>query len=129
MTTTSTAGPDFVSFQVRDLDAAATFYTDVVGLNRLPAPNKDAVVFATGPGSTAFAVRTPLPGVDLDAASPALGHGIGVWFHSSDPEEVLARVTAAGARIVGELFVGPFGPQFTFVDLDGYAVTVHGDAA
>jgi predicted enzyme related to lactoylglutathione lyase len=128
MPTTPTTGPDFVSFQVRDLDASAAFYADVIGLPRIPAPNPDAAVFSTGPDSTAFAVRRPFPGVDLDAAAPAPGYGIGVWFHSADPAAVHDRVTAAGATVVQEPFDGPFGTQFAVLDPDGYTVTVHGDA-
>lgn len=128
MSTTPTTGPDFVSFQVRDIDYSATFYADLIGLSRIPAPNPDAVVFSTGPDSTAFAVRRPFPGVDLDAATPAPGYGIGVWFHSADPATVHERVLAAGATVVQEPFDGPFGSQFAVVDPDGYTVTVHGDA-
>ena len=32
----TTSGPDFVSFQVRDVDASAAFYEQVVGLTRVP---------------------------------------------------------------------------------------------
>lgn len=128
MSGTSATGPDFVSFQVRDLDRSAAFYTDVIGLPRVPAPNPGAAVFSTGPDSTAFAVRRPFPGVDLDAASPAPGYGIGVWFRSDDPRAAHNRAVAAGATVVQEPFDGPFGTQFAVLDPDGYTVTVHGDA-
>jgi predicted enzyme related to lactoylglutathione lyase len=128
MSTTPTTGPDFVSFQVRDIDASATFYADVIGLSRIPAPNPDAAVFSAGPDSTAFAVRRPFPGVDLDAAAPSPGYGIGVWFHNADPAAVHERALAAGATVVQEPFDGPFGTQFAVLDPDGYTVTVHGDA-
>ncbi len=47
-------GPDFISLQVRDLDTAAAFYEDRVGLRRAPASPPGAVPF----GRT-FALRDP----------------------------------------------------------------------
>jgi catechol 2,3-dioxygenase-like lactoylglutathione lyase family enzyme len=41
-------GPDFVALQVRDLEAAAGFYTERLGLRRAPGSPSGAVVFATG---------------------------------------------------------------------------------
>jgi predicted enzyme related to lactoylglutathione lyase len=105
----TTTGPDFVSFQVRNLDLSCAFYEGLLGLNRLPGSNPGAVVFSAG--GTAFAVRDPFPGVDLDAGP--LGTGIGVWFHN---------------QIVQEPFEGPFGLQFSVRDPDGYVVTVHSKA-
>ena len=56
-------GPDFISLQVSDLDAAQAFYEQYLGLVRSPAGPPHAVVFTTTP--IAFALRSPLPGVDL----------------------------------------------------------------
>jgi predicted enzyme related to lactoylglutathione lyase len=123
--TNTTAGPDFVSFQVRDLEAAAAFYETAVGLTRLPAPNPHAIVFSAG--DVTFAVRTPLPGVDLDTI-PQLGAGIAVWFRSDDVAGVRQRVADAGAEVLEEPFAGPFGTTFSFRDPDGYVVTVHSAA-
>jgi predicted enzyme related to lactoylglutathione lyase len=124
--TNHTAGPDFVAFQVRDVEASARFYEEVVGLHRLPAPNPAAAVFSTGPGSS-FAVRTPLPGVDLEAGTP-LGYGVGVWFHQEDALAVHARLLAGGGEVVEGPLEGPFGTQFSFRDPDGYLVTLHSRA-
>lgn len=120
----TTIGPDFVSFQVRDRDASARFYEDVVGLHRLPVPNPAAAVFAAG--DVAFAVRDPFPGVDL--GSGPLGLGIGVWFRNDDALGLHDRLAAAGVPILQEPFDGPFGTQFTFTDPDGYQVTIHSKA-
>lgn len=122
--TTTTSGPDFVSFQVRDRAASARFYEESVGLTRLPDAGPAAAVFSSGPGGAAFAVRDPFPGTDLDAV-PAPGAGIGVWFHSADAAGVHARLAAQGVPIVQEPFEGPFGLQFSFRDPDGYVVTIH----
>jgi predicted enzyme related to lactoylglutathione lyase len=120
-----TSGPDFVSFQVRDLAASAAFYENVVGLRRVPAPNPDAVVFASA--GVAFAVRKRLPGFDLDAVAQ-LGAGIGVWFHDDDAAGLHAKLRDQQVPIVQEPFDGPFGTTFSFRDLDGYVVTIHSKA-
>ncbi|WP_035855818.1 VOC family protein [Cryptosporangium arvum] len=121
----TTIGPDFVSFQVRDREASARFYQELVGLNRLPDPNPHASAFSAGNG--AFAVRDPLPGTDLDALGQ-LGAGVGVWFHNDDAAGVHARLAEQGVPIEQEPFEGPFGLTFAFRDPDGYVVTIHSKA-
>jgi predicted enzyme related to lactoylglutathione lyase len=113
-------GPDFIALQVRDLEKAANFYEDVVGLTRAPFSPPHAVVFDTQP---TFAVRDPGPGVDLDSGQ--VGLGVALWLH--DPEAVALHetVAAAGAVVVQAPFDGPFGMTFVFQDTDGYLVTVH----
>ncbi|WP_454085238.1 VOC family protein [Georgenia sp. Marseille-Q6866] len=123
---TTTTGPDFVSFQVRDKEASARFYEETVGLTRLPAANPAAVVLA-GAGGAAFAVRDPFPGVDLDAVGE-LGAGVGVWFRHDDVAGLHQRLVEAGAPVAGAPVEGPFGLQLSFRDPDGYAVTVHSRA-
>ena len=121
----TTTGPDFISFQVRDVRASAAFYEDVVGLTRLPVPNPEAAVFSAGGSS--FAVRSPLPGVDLDAITQ-FGAGVGVWFHNADALELHRKLAERGVEIVQQPFDGPFGTTFAFRDPDGYTVTVHSRA-
>jgi predicted enzyme related to lactoylglutathione lyase len=113
-------GPDFIALQVRDLEKAAQFYEDVVGLARAPFSPPHAVVFDTQP---TFAVRDPGPGVDLD--SGRVGLGVALWLHDPEAMTLHAAVVAAGAVVVDEPFDGPFGTTFVFQDLDGYLVTVH----
>jgi predicted enzyme related to lactoylglutathione lyase len=113
-------GPDFIALQVRDLEKAATFYEEVVGLTRAPFSPPHAVVFDTQP---TFAVRDPAPGVDLE--SGPLGLGVALWMHDPDAGALHATVAAAGATIVQAPYEGPFGMTFVFQDLDGYAVTIH----
>ena len=115
-------GPDFIALQVRDLDRAATFYEQRLGLRRVPAGPPGAVVFATAP--IAFAVREPLPGVDLDGTDRP-GLGVALWLHSTDAQALHDDLAAAGVPIVAPPFDSPFGRTFTFTDPDGYAVTIH----
>ena len=116
-------GPDFLALQVRDLERAAAFYESRLGLERTAASPPGAVVFATTP--IPFAVREPLPGVDLDAATPRPGVGVALWLRADDAQRTHDDLDAAGVPIAVAPFDGPFGRTFTFIDPDGYAVTVH----
>ena len=117
-------GPDFIALQVRDLERAAWFYETRLGLRRQPVNPPGAVVFDTTP--VPFAVREPLPGVDLDSVSPRPGTGVALWLHADDAQDVHDVLADAGVPIAMAPFDGPFGRTFTFLDPDGYAVTIHG---
>ena len=114
------AGPGFISLQVRDVPRSAAFYERHLGFTRQAGP-PHAVVFATAPA--AFAVRTALPGVDLDAGP--LGRGVGVWLHAPEAQAVHDALVADGVTIASAPVDGPFGRTFTFVDPDGYLITLH----
>ncbi|MHB1504911.1 MAG: VOC family protein [Acidimicrobiales bacterium] len=115
-------GPDFVALQVRDVERAARFYETQLGLHRAPVGPPGAVVFATSP--IAFAVREPLPGVNLDSvARPGLG--VALWLHADDAQELHDQFATAGVLIVAPPSDGPFGRMFSFADPDGYVVTIH----
>ena len=117
-------GPSFISLQVRDLDAAAEFYENRVGLRRAGFSPPHAVVFATEP--IAFAVREPLPTTDLDAGQPGLG--IAAWFKVDGAQQLHDQLAANGVTIVTDPFDGPFGRTFAFADPDGYVITIHDEA-
>ena len=118
----SAIGPDFISLQVRDLERSAAFYEQHLGLARAKISPPHAVVFATQP--IPFAVREPLPGVDLDALAQASG-GVGLWVRADDAQRMHDDLAAAGATITSAPVDGPFGRTFTFADPDGYRVTIH----
>ncbi len=113
-------GLDFVALQVRDLDASRKFYEESVGLEVDPQGPPNAVVFRTEP--IPFAVREPL--VDLEAVN-RLGWGVALWFKCDDSRELCEALNADGVQISQEPFDGPFGWTFSFIDPDGYAITVH----
>lgn len=115
-------GPDFVALQVRDLERAAEFYETRIGLERVPAAPPGAVLFDTSP--IPFAVREPLPDVDLDGVDRP-GIGVALWFRCDDSQALHDSLEAAGVEILRAPAPSPFGLTFTFVDPDGYAVTVH----
>jgi catechol 2,3-dioxygenase-like lactoylglutathione lyase family enzyme len=115
-------GPDFISLQVRDLNASQAFYEKYLGLVRSPAGPPHAVVFQTQP--IAFALRDIVPGTDLAAASQP-GVGMALWLHGTEVQEMHDALAADGHTIVQAPIDGPFGRTFTFADPDGYHVTLH----
>jgi catechol 2,3-dioxygenase-like lactoylglutathione lyase family enzyme len=115
-------GPDFVSLQVRDLDASQAFYEKYLGLVRSPAGPPHAVVFDTKP--VAFAVRDLVPGADLSAI-PEPGLGVALWLHATDVQDIHDALVADGHPIVSAPIDGPFGRTFTLADPDGYRITLH----
>jgi predicted enzyme related to lactoylglutathione lyase len=119
----SIAGPDFVALQVRNLAEAANFYESRLGLHRADVSPPHAVVFDTT--TIPFAVREPLPGVDLDTPAAQPGLGIALWLRADNAQALHDALEAADVRILVAPFDSPFGRTFTFSDLDGYAVTVH----
>ncbi|SEE93248.1 VOC family protein [Ruania alba] len=112
-------GFDFIGLQVRDVARAADFY-ERIGLTR-GTERPDAVVFETAP--IPFAVRTPLPGTDLDAGP--VGLGAALWLGVDDPEGLHDRLAADGVEIVRPVAPSPFGLHFAFRDPDGYVITAH----
>jgi len=114
-------GPDFLALQVRDLERAAAFYEQRLGLRRAAGQPPGAVVFATEP--IAFAVREPLPGTDLDSGPPGLG--VALWLRCDDGQALHDQLVAQDVPILTEPFDGPFGRTFALRDPDGYAVTIH----
>ncbi|WP_433444770.1 VOC family protein [Nonomuraea sp. CA-141351] len=116
-------GPDFVALQVRDVDAAAAFCEQHLGLRRAAVSPPHGVVFDTKP--TPFAVRELLPGIDLaNAARPGLG--VVLWFQTSDAHKLHDQLTAAGIKILTPMTDSPFGPMFSFEGPEGYTLTAHG---
>lgn len=116
------SGPDFIALQVRDVEAAAQFYESKLGLIRAPSAPPGAVVFTTSP--IAFAVREPLPGVDLDSGVRP-GNGVALWLKCDDSQALHDSLAEAGVEILRAPAPSPFGLTFSLVDLDGYVVTIH----
>jgi predicted enzyme related to lactoylglutathione lyase len=113
-------GPDFIGIQAEDLDAARTFYTEVVGLKVAADSPPGAVVFETKP--VPFAVRKPL--VDLKETD-RLGWGVAIWFGCDDADALHDHLVEHGTPIVFAPKDGPFGRYFAFRDPFGYTITPH----
>lgn len=115
-------GPDFISLQVRDLDASQAFYEKYLGLVRSPAGPPHAVVFDTTP--IAFAVRDIVPGTDLTSVDQP-GIGAAIWLYATDVQAIHDALASDGHPIISAPIDGPFGRTFTFADPDGYHLTLH----
>ena len=118
------SGPAFVGLFVRNVAAAADFYEKILGFRRDPEtfPGRAAVAFLSRP--IPFAVMEPPPGVDLDSfPRPRLVPSI--WFKTADTQLAHDAMVESGITILRPLITGRFGKQFTFLDLDGYAITVY----
>jgi predicted enzyme related to lactoylglutathione lyase len=113
-------GPDFIALQVRDLDVAKRFYTEVVGLELAPQSPPDAVVFKTQPID--FAIRKPI--VNL-AEATILGHGVSLWLGVENVSALHEQLLNKEVTIARPIADSPFGKTFTFRDPDGYLITIH----
>src|ERR1700678_4676140 len=102
---TTIVGPAFLALQVRDLQRAAAFYEQTLGIERAASSPPHAVVFATQP--IPFAVRDPLPGTDLDRGQPGLG--VALWLGVRDAQALHDRLPAARGPVVAGPFGGPLG--------------------
>ncbi|WP_407555339.1 VOC family protein [Streptomyces sp. Pv4-95] len=116
-------GPDFVALQVHDLEAAAAFCEQHLGLRRAEVSPPHAVVFDTKP--IPFAVRAFLPGVNL-ADAPRPGLGVVLWFRTPDAQQLHDQLVAADITILTPMTDSPFGPMFSFEGPEGYTLTAHG---
>jgi predicted enzyme related to lactoylglutathione lyase len=113
-------GPDFIGIQTEDIDAARTFYTEVVGLGVAANSPPGAVVFDTRP--VPFAVRKPL--IDLGGMEE-LGRGVAIWFGCDDADALHDLLVKRGVHIEFSPKDGPFGRYFAFRDPFGYTITPH----
>jgi len=113
-------GPDFIGIQTEDLNAARTFYSEVVGLKVAANSPPGAVVFDTKP--IPFAVRKPLAHLEnMDE----LGLGVAIWFGCDDADGLHDQLVERGTPIVFAPKDGPFGRYFAFRDPFGYTITPH----
>ena len=116
----SLVGPDFVAFVVDDVEAAKTFWTDVVGLKRAEHSPPGGQVFETKP--IAFAIRSARPGETLGCNA-----GIALWFSlAGDVDDYREELLRRGAD-ASDVDDGPFGRMFTLRSPGGFTVTVHAD--
>ena len=118
------SGPAFIGLLVRDAQVSAEFYGKKLGFRRDPEDfgTRDAVAFLSYP--IPFAVRKAPPGVDLDSIPRPIG-APAVWFKTANSQVVHDALVEAGVAILRPPSTGRFGNQFTFLDPDGYAITIY----
>ncbi|MEU2350073.1 VOC family protein [Modestobacter sp. NPDC049651] len=128
-TTTSplTTSAAFTGFSVDDLDAARTFYEEVLGLRTSPAPmagivwlhlagGRDVLVYAKGAQHTAATytvLNFPVP--DVDAAVDALAARGVQFLHYDQPPTDEKGVMRAGGPLIA-WFTDPAGNVFSVIE-------------
>lgn len=111
---------DFVSLQVRDLEASKSFYTEKLGFELSGMSNPQACVFKYNQGQASFAIRTLLEPIE----EKALGIGVALWFAVNENiEELKEKFIASGITTTEAIMETPFGRAFHLKDIDGYKLT------
>ncbi len=118
MSAASLGGPDFLAFIVEDVEEAARFWIDVVGLKPAPHSPPGAKVFETH--SIPFAIRAPYPG-----ETPGNANGVSIWFSLAGDVDDYREVLSQRGADAGEVKDGPFGRMFTLHAPGGFSLTVH----
>jgi hypothetical protein len=107
---------------VRDVHASADFYEKTLGFRRDPEVFPTGIGFLTYP--IPFGVLQAPPGVNLDSMPrPVLAPAI--WCKTANSQVVHDALVAAGVSLLRASADGRCGRQLTFVDLDGYALTIY----
>jgi len=114
------SGPAFVAFIVRDLAVAADFYEKTLGFRRDPENFPNAVAFLSYP--VPFALRQSASGLPVPPQPISVP---AIWFKTANSQIVHDKLVEAGVTILRSLTEGRFGKQFTFIDPDGYAITIY----
>lgn len=111
---------EFVSLQVRDLEASKNFYIKKLGFEVSEMGNPDAVVFKHNKGEASFAIRKPISTLE----GKELGIGISLWFTIEGTIENLKKqFEEKSITILGNINPTPFGKTLLVKDLDGYIIT------
>jgi len=111
---------DFVSLQVRDLDASTNFYINKLGFEAPDASNPAACIFKYNQGEASFAIRKPLANLD----GKELGVGVSLWFAIDGTiEDLQASLLEKNVELSGPILTTPFGKAITVKDPDGYNIT------
>jgi predicted enzyme related to lactoylglutathione lyase len=132
MTETSTTvlrdSAAFSGFSVDDLDAARTFYEDVLGLQTSGEPEmggimhlqlaggRDVLVYAKGPGHTPASytvLNFPVPDVDA-AVAELTARGV-QFLHYDEPPTDDTGVMRAGGPLIA-WFTDPAGNVFSVIE-------------
>ncbi len=122
-----THSPAFGGFSVSDIDAARTFYEDVLGLTTSPAAapgllmlhlggGRDVVVYAKGPAhvpATFTVLNFPVPDVDA-AVAELTGRGVTFLQYEQPPTDPTGVMRAGGPLIAW--FTDPAGNIFSVIE-------------
>jgi len=114
----------FVILQVKDMDRAKKFYTEVVGLPVVEEQSAPTFTVLAPEGSLlALQDVTTVPaGLAKEPGS------VEIAFNQDGVDSIYQRWKKAGAEIVSEPETKPFGRYFLAKDPDGHYVDVYGNA-
>jgi catechol 2,3-dioxygenase-like lactoylglutathione lyase family enzyme len=112
-----------VRYLVVDVDAAVTFYTEVLGFELVEqwgppfamVRRDDLTLWLSGPASSA---ARPL----ADGSRPGAGGWNRLVLETDDIESHIARLTKAGATLRNDVVAGPGGKQALILDPSGNPV-------
>jgi catechol 2,3-dioxygenase-like lactoylglutathione lyase family enzyme len=118
-TPTIVTGVDFVSVPTSDLERAAAFYGETLGLRKNPNSGESWIEFETG--NTTLALVSP---ESLGAPFTPLPIG-SVVFRVPDVAEAKAKLEAAGVEFTGESWDSGVCHGAVFKDPDGNGLALH----
>jgi predicted enzyme related to lactoylglutathione lyase len=112
-------GTDFVGMPTRDLEAAAAFYGDVLGMRRsVYMPERNYAEFETG--NLTFSLFSPEQfGLEFNPNPNALG------LHVDDVAEARETLESRGVQFNGEILDTGVCHMAFFSDADGNALMLH----
>lgn len=113
-------GPDFLSFQVRDLAASRRFYTELLGMQVSAFTAPDFVLFESTTIPFGISLR---PADHAEPAQPAAG--VALWIDCDNVDELHTRLIEDGATVLRPPADTPFGRAVVFADPDGYRITAN----
>jgi catechol 2,3-dioxygenase-like lactoylglutathione lyase family enzyme len=116
------SGPAFVGLMVRDAEASAAFYEKILGFRRDPEAFPAGAAFLSLP--VPFGLIQMPPGSSLEHMPRPINNPA-IWFKANESQAVYEALVEAGVTILREPSDGRFGRQFTFMDPDGYAITIY----
>ena len=118
-TTSLITGTDFLALGTRDIDAAVTFYGDVLGLPELKRwGNMPGVEFETG-NLTLAVMQSDAFGIEFQATNHPLE------FHVDDFDGAKAELESRGVEFQGDPLDSGVCKQAFFRDPDGNLLAIH----
>jgi len=109
---------DYIEFPATDIEATKRFYNGVFGWN-FQDYGPDYTSFHDGRLAGGFNKGAQPSGASSDKTSGPL-----IVIYAASLEETYAQVTAAGGKIVREIFGFPGGRRFHFADPNGNELAV-----
>jgi catechol 2,3-dioxygenase-like lactoylglutathione lyase family enzyme len=122
-TTSIVTGVDFVSIPTRDLDAAAEFYGNVLGLQestRWQRPGEEPLGIEFETGTVTIALIAP-----DKLGIPFQPHKVPVALQVADVEAARAELESRGVTFNGDIIDSGVCHQAIFEDPDGNTLDLH----